>query len=73
MQTCSFRRHLDFSVNNSAKLQLLHEDCLFLYTSLYVAICLFMQLSELWQRGVKENIVKASKRQQDDSNPDSLD
>ena len=51
---------------------LLREDYSFIYPRLYVARYSFIQLSELWQRGVKE-IVKASKRQQDDSNPGSLD
>ena len=56
-QTCSFQRHLDFSGKNSGSLQLLHEDNLFTYPS--VARHSFIQLSELWQRGVNE-IAKTS-------------
>ena len=38
---------------------------------LFVARYSFIQLSELWQRGVNE-IAKASKRQQEDTNPGSM-
>ena len=38
----------------------------------HISVYSFIQLSELWQRGVNE-IAKVSKRQQQDSNPGSLD
>ena len=60
------------SVFTSATLQLLREDYSFRYPPLSVARYLFIQLSELWQCEMNE-IVKASKRQQEDSNPGSLD
>ena len=53
-------------------LQLLGEGYSFRYPTLNVVIYPFIQLSELLQRGVNE-IDKASKRQQVDSNPGSLD
>ena len=68
-QTCSFQHHLDFSGKHLA---ILHEDYLFVYLPLCVARYLFMQLSELWERGVKET-AKASKWQKEDSNSGSLD
>ena len=53
---------------HSAKLQLLCEDYSFIYPPLSVEVLIF---SELWQREVNE-IAKASKWQQEDSNPGSL-
>ena len=53
-QTCSFQHQLDFSGNYSATLQLLQEDYSFTSASLPVARCSFIQLSELWQRGVNK-------------------
>ena len=44
----------------------------YVYPPLSVARYSFIQLSDLWQRRVKE-IAKTSKRQQDDLNPGSLD
>ena len=52
--------------------QLLLEDYSFRNPPLSVARYSVLQLSELWQRGMKE-IAKASKQQQEDSNPGSLD
>ena len=57
---------------DTATLRLLREDNSFRCQSLSVARYSFIQLSELWQRGMDE-ITKASKRQQEDSNPGSLD
>ena len=51
----------------------LHEDFSFRYPSLSVARYSFIQLSELWQRGMNEIATKVSKRQQEDSNLGSLD
>ena len=53
-------------------LLLLLEDYSYIYPSLYVARLSFIQLNELWQRETNE-IAKASIRQQEDSNPGSLD
>ena len=66
----SFQPHLDFSGKHSATLQLLREDYSFRYPLLSVAGYSFIQLRELWQRGMNE-IAKVSKRQQEDSNPGS--
>ena len=71
-QICSFQRHLDFSGKHSATLQLYREDYSFTYPFLSVARYSFIQLSELWQCGINE-IAKASKRQEGDPNPGSLD
>ena len=57
---------------DSATLQLRHEDYSFTCPSMSAARYSCVQLSELWQRGMNE-IAKASKRQQEDSNPGSLD
>ena len=70
-QTCSFERQLDFSGKHSATRQLLREDDSFTYPPLSTARHSILQLSELEQRGVNE-IAQFSKRQQDDSDPDSL-
>ena len=70
-QTCSFHCHFDFSGKHSAMLELLREDYSFRYSPLSVARYSFTQLSELWQRG-KSKIAKASKWQQEDSNPGCL-
>ena len=71
-QTCSFQHHFDLSGKHSATLQLLREDYWVKYPPLSVARYSFIQQSELWQRGINE-FAKASKRQQEDSNPGSLD
>ena len=71
-QTCSFQGHFNFSWKHSAILQLLRKDYSFRYPCMSVARYSFIQLSELWQCGMKE-IAKASKWQQEDSNPGSLD
>ena len=71
-QTCAFHRQLDFSRKHSATLQLLREGYSFTYPPLSIARYSCIQLVELKQRGVNE-IAKASKRQQEDANPSSLD
>ena len=56
-------------------LQLLHEDYSFKHPPLSVARYTFIQLSELWGErncGVSE-IAKVLKRQEEDSNPGSLE
>ena len=63
--------HLDFSVKHSPTLQLLHEDYAFTYPPLSIASYSLIELSELGQCGVKET-VQASKKQREDSNPDSV-
>ena len=63
---------ISFSGKHSAILQLLHKDYSFTYPPLSVARYSFIQLSELWQRGTNET-AKASKWQQEDSNPGSLE
>ena len=59
------------SGRHSTTLQLQREDYSFTHLPLSVARYSFIQLSELWQRGMNE-ITKASKRQPEDSNPGSL-
>ena len=71
-QNCSFQGHFNFSWKHSAILQLLRKDYSFRYPCMCVARYSFIQLSELWQCGMNE-IAKASKWQQEDSNPGSLD
>ena len=66
----SFQGHFNFSGKLSATQQLLHEDYSFTHPPLFVARYSFIQLSELWQRGVNK-IAKASK--QEDLNLGSLD
>ena len=68
---CSFQGHLNFSGKHSAMLQL-HEDYSFTFPSLSVAMYSFIQLSELWQRGVIK-LAKGSKQPQWDLKPGSLD
>ena len=70
MHIYSFQHHLNFSGKHSATLQLLCEDCSYIHLS--VARYSFIQLSELEQRRMNE-IAKASKRQQKDSNSGFLD
>ena len=70
--TCSFQHHFDFSGKHSATLQVLREGHSFRYPSMSVARYSFIQLSELQQSGMNE-IAKSSKRQQEDSNPGSID
>ena len=60
------------STSLSTTLQLLREDYSFTRPPPCVASYSFIQLSELWQRGVNE-IAKASKRQQEDSIQGSVD
>ena len=69
---CSFQRHFDSSGKHSPMLQLLSEDYSFRYPPQSIARYSFIQLSELWQNGMNET-AKVSKRQQEDSNPGSLD
>ena len=55
-------------------LQLLREDCSFRYPPLSVARYSFIQLSELWQCGMNDIAKgKASKRQENNLNPSSLE
>ena len=68
--TCSF--HFDLSGKHSATQQLLREDYSFKYPPLSVSMYSFIQLSEMWQRGMNE-IANASKRQREYSNPGSFD
>ena len=68
-QTCSFQGHFNFSGKHSAMLQLLRED---ISTTVCIAMYSFIQLSELWQRGVVK-LAKGSKRPQWNLKPGSLD
>ena len=68
--TYSFQRHLDFSGEHSATLQLLRQHYSFTYPPPSLDMHSLTQLSELWQRGVNEIV---SKRQQENSNLGSLD
>ena len=58
---------IDFSGKHSSLLQLLCEDYSFTYTPLSIARYSFLQLSELWQRGVNE-IAYSSKQNPNMSN-----
>ena len=60
-----------FSGKHSATLQLLCQSYPLTYRALPIARYSFIQLGELWQRGVIKMLV--SKRQQEDSNPGCLD
>ena len=68
------KHQLDLTGKHSAMLQLLHEHNSFTYPPLSITSYSFIQLiekSDSRQRGVNE-IAKASKRQQVDENPGSL-
>ena len=68
----SFQSQLNFSGKHTATLQLLHEEYLFTYPPLPLAYYSLVRLNEMKQRVVKE-IVQASKRQQEFSNPYFVD
>ena len=73
-QTCSFQSHFNFSGKHSATLKLLREDYSFVHISTTVCMAKysFIQLNELWQRGVIR-LAKGSKRPQWDLKPGCFD